>query len=85
MQQDLKENWNINTVVVYDKPNQVIFRPLSIEEKHEVFKKLSLTPEKPKSSEDTLFTKKEGSKVVMKDDRPILLVSSTSWTKDEVL
>jgi len=84
MQKDLKENWNINTVVVYDKPNQAIFRPISIEEKHEVFKKLLLFPEKPKNNEDTLFTRKEGSKVFMKEDRPMLLVSSTSWTKDEV-
>jgi beta-1,4-mannosyltransferase len=83
MQRDLKDNWGINSVVVYDKPNQAIFGPISIEEKHDLFKKLLLVPKQPKNSEETLFTQKDGNKVIMKENRPMLLVSSTSWTKDE--
>jgi len=84
MQRDLRDNWGINSVVVYDKPNQAIFRPISIEEKHDLFKKLLLVPKQPKNSEETLFTQKDGNKVIVKENRPMLLVSSTSWTKDEV-
>lgn len=84
MKKDLKDNWGIDATVVYDKPNTAIFRSLDIEEKHELFKKLGMIPQKQKSSDDTLFTTKQGSKVVMKEGRPMLLISSTSWTKDEV-
>ena len=84
MKKDLKENWNIDAVVVYDKPNMAVFGDISLEQKHSLFKKLDLTPEDSENQNETLFTVKEDSQVTWKQERPMLLVSSTSWTKDEV-
>jgi len=84
MKKDLKENWGVNAAVVYDKPNTAIFRPLKIEEKHELFLKLGFKAQS-NSPDETLFTIKKDNQVTMKPDRPVLLISSTSWTKDEVI
>jgi len=65
---------------VYDKANTEFFKPISLDEKHELYMRLSLN----KNDDESLFTKKTGGKVVLKENRPILLISSTSWTKDEV-
>ena len=56
MREDLRQDWSVDARVVYDKPNTQIFRPISLEEKHEIYKKLSLIPEKPENKDDTLFT-----------------------------
>lgn len=47
--------------------------------------KLAKTYEAFKGSEenDTVFTEKEEGEITMKQSRPGLLVSSTSWTEDE--
>jgi beta-1,4-mannosyltransferase len=34
MQKDLKDSWGIDAVVVYDRPNTEVFKPISIEAKH---------------------------------------------------
>lgn len=86
MRQDLADNWNIEAKVLYDRPPEK-FRPIEVEQKHELFKKLSvLYPELRSSEEDsTAFTVESngGAVIRQRDDRPGLIVSSTSWTPDE--
>lgn len=59
-----------------------MFKQLTMDEKHalyvEVFGKQDLN-----GSEETPFTVKSKNKVSFKEDRPALIVSSTSWTADE--
>lgn len=69
---------------LYDKSNNDIFRPISLEEKHKLLIKLGFNQTELKES--TIITSKN-SKGEYTDDfknRNILMVSSTSWTKDEV-
>lgn len=80
--------------VLYDRPPK-IFHPLSIEEKHEWFLKLS--QEYPlfayygreqlnqAAGENTVtaFTHVVNNRVELRPDRPGILFSSTSWTPDE--
>ncbi|KAJ8319455.1 hypothetical protein KUTeg_004546 [Tegillarca granosa] len=86
MKEDLKSNWNINAVTMYDRPPE-IFKEADIQQKHKLF--LELSKEYPvflQSNEvqSTTFTVKTGdNEVKLKTDRPLLLVSSTSWTEDE--
>lgn len=84
--------------VLYDKP-PMLFRPTSIEEEHELFMRLDLEGkceqlrgwlkdgENDASSEETLFTQcrmHEGERIIQpRQNRPALLISSTSWTPDE--
>ena len=86
MKEDLANNWAIDNVTVhYDKP-PARFKPITIEDKHDLFMKLSSelaflaagTPDK------TAFTERfSNGRVCFCEDRPALLVSSTSWTEDE--
>jgi hypothetical protein len=81
----LKNSLIFRSKVLYDKPNHEIFHPITLQETHELFKRMKLLNEKRETfEEETLFTEKKGDEVVFKKDRPLLLVSSTSWTKDEV-
>lgn len=86
MKEDLKSNWNINAVTMYDRPPE-IFQEADIQQKHKLF--LELSKEYPVFSQSnevqsTTFTVKTGdNEVKLKTDRPVLLVSSTSWTEDE--
>ena len=79
--------------VLYDK-SPSMFRPATIGEQHELFSRLDMDidtkwmPSNAMKQEETLFTelikKKGGSSTIrLKDERPALLVSSTSWTPDE--
>jgi len=79
--------------VLYDKP-PLMFRPTTVDEQHELFSRLDMDidtqwmPSNAMKREETLFTElieMEGgsSTICLKDDRPVLLVSSTSWTPDE--
>ncbi|CAD8093190.1 unnamed protein product [Paramecium primaurelia] len=85
MQKDLQQNWRINATVVYDKANinfNVINKP---KEKHELFMKLDFHWQwEVLNSYETLFTEElNNQQVIEKVNRPGLIVSSTSWTKDE--
>uniref|UniRef100_A0A914Y9E8 Chitobiosyldiphosphodolichol beta-mannosyltransferase n=1 Tax=Panagrolaimus superbus TaxID=310955 RepID=A0A914Y9E8_9BILA len=95
MRDDLKTKWNVNAVTHYDRPPSWKFKCLSVEEKHKFFWKLcdhpdfsSLISQKQEfiktSSETTLFSYRDKDGVAkLRNDRPLLLISSTSWTKDE--
>lgn len=83
--------------VCYDKP-PLMFRPTSVEEQHELFRRLNLGNDILQVShaemklegviDETIFTQSirehDGSPSIrLRKDRPALLVSSTSWTPDE--
>lgn len=80
--------------MLYDRPPEH-FRSISMQEKHNLFMKLSKTYPAflPRNSDDfkasgvqesTCFTQKLTSgSIVAKPNRPGLVISSTSWTPDE--
>lgn len=81
-------NCNIVTffsaTTLYDRPPD-IFRPISVKEEHELFLRLGVDFEDFRSGlEVTRFTRATpDGQYELRDDRPGLLVSSTSWTEDE--
>uniref|UniRef100_A0A914RA18 Chitobiosyldiphosphodolichol beta-mannosyltransferase n=1 Tax=Panagrolaimus davidi TaxID=227884 RepID=A0A914RA18_9BILA len=95
MRIDLKNKWNVKAITHYDRPPSWKFRCLTIEDKHQFFWKLcqhpdfaSLISQKQEfdksSTETTLFSYRDKDGVSrLRNDRPLLLISSTSWTKDE--
>jgi beta-1,4-mannosyltransferase len=89
MKQDLRENWNVEAKVLYDRPPDK-FQPISVEKKHELFYTLAKTysefkaPHSKDFDEITAFTtKSHDGGVKLRENRPGLIVSSTSWTPDE--
>jgi len=66
MSRDLASNWGVKARVLYDRPPHQ-FRPVTLEEKQNLFKKLS--------SDYSAFCDV--------DRKTGVLVSSTSWTEDE--
>lgn len=96
MQCDLRKQWAIEAQVFYDRPAPQ-FHPISMQQKHELFKRLASEYPRHFASgmladssnleqvEDcTRFTIKTVSgDTQLRVDRPALLVSSTSWTPDE--
>ncbi|OWM85656.1 UDP-glycosyltransferase TURAN isoform X1 [Punica granatum] len=95
MQQELAQNWGISATVLYDRPPE-FFHPASLVEKHELFCRLSKSLSLPPGvhdcisyggltggSHETPFTILTGSEILLKENRPALIVSSTSWTPDE--
>lgn len=71
--------------VLYDRPPEE-FHPISLEETHELLLKLSKEYSIFKGTEEncTAFTTQlPNGGVVLRNDRPALVVSSTSWTEDE--
>ncbi|XP_029635782.1 chitobiosyldiphosphodolichol beta-mannosyltransferase [Octopus sinensis] len=91
MKKDLHENWKIKAHTVYDRaPDN--FKETDLQNKHQLYLELSKFyqvfatskfPENP-AIEKTRFTiKDEDGKLSLLEDRPALLVSSTSWTIDE--
>ncbi|XP_023328715.1 chitobiosyldiphosphodolichol beta-mannosyltransferase [Eurytemora carolleeae] len=61
------------------------FRPISIAEKHELLMRLGVTYPELRGGTDksTQFTEEIEGEVTLRNYRPGLLVSSTSWTQDE--
>ncbi|XP_052179272.1 UDP-glycosyltransferase TURAN [Diospyros lotus] len=98
MQHELQQNWGIKATVLYDQPPE-FFRPASLEEKHELFCRIHSHLNQPYGSQDcisngiiavgsldlneTLFTHRVSNDIILKQNRPALIVSSTSWTPDE--
>ncbi|XP_034939473.1 chitobiosyldiphosphodolichol beta-mannosyltransferase [Chelonus insularis] len=85
MKNDLKTRWNIEAKVLYDRPAKE-FRPIDLTEKHNLFVKLSETYEEFGNGEkDTsIFTESShNGDIKLRNPRPALIVSSTSWTEDE--
>ena len=63
-----------------------MFKTIALHEQHELFLKLSKMYTEFSSSrpDDTLLTERfADGQVRLREDRPGLLVSSTSWTEDE--
>lgn len=95
MQQELAQKWSISAIVLYDQSPE-FFRPASLEEKHELFCRISKSLRQPYGHPDCLtydnvdsipnttpFTNMARNDIHFKQNRPALIVSSTSWTPDE--
>ncbi|KAL4002847.1 Glycosyl transferases group 1 family protein [Acanthocheilonema viteae] len=99
MRQDMFDAWEISAATVYDRPPDWSFRKLTDEERHKFLLKLIdyggefeifKTVNNPSLQRDCIFMEEtllsyrdSGNKVHLRNDRPLLLVSSTSWTEDE--
>ncbi|KAI6176750.1 Chitobiosyldiphosphodolichol beta-mannosyltransferase [Aphelenchoides bicaudatus] len=91
MREDLKDRWEIEAITLHDKPPLWNFVKTNCKDRHELFHKLFANFEQYANTldtlngpaESTLFTSFNGAKARFKEDRPLLLVSSTSWTEDE--
>lgn len=98
MQHELAENWDIKATVFYDQPPE-LFHVASLQEKHELFCRIhnkiiqSLGLQDCVSyvgggmlgheHQETLLTRLVGKDIFLKQNRPAVVVSSTSWTPDE--
>ncbi|KAI1292213.1 Chitobiosyldiphosphodolichol beta-mannosyltransferase [Halotydeus destructor] len=83
LKSNLKQRWNVDATVLYDRPASV-FREISTEEKHHLFIKLSCEHTEFLDENRTVFTESfEGGDYKERSDRPALIISSTSWTEDE--
>ena len=82
LQKHLLLQHKIRSTVIYDRPSSK-FAPISLKEKHELLQRLSLEYPVLGSETGTRFTEYVKGVAVLKEDRPALLVSSTSWTEDE--
>lgn len=79
-----------SATVLYDRP-AAQFKSISLEQKHNLLFRLATDYHEflpndinPDEFEATRFTYKDSNgKVHLRDDRPAILVSSTSWTPDE--
>jgi len=83
MRQHLKESMGIDAIALPDLAMPNVFRLLTIEESHDFFNKYR--KQFPPSTDDSnLFTEMNKDYVVSsKRNRPMLMLSSTSWTPDE--
>mgnify|MGYP003705944975 CR=1 FL=1 len=85
MKKWLKTEWGIESNVLHDRPPP-FFRRANGAEKHKLFSRLRQNFEavddyaSTASSGPTLFTLDEKT---LREDRPLLAISSTSWTPDE--
>lgn len=83
MKEDLKIKININVLTMYDRAPD-IFQPQPISNRHSFFQKLDfLTSDERDNLDGNLFTEMKKDVVLYKENRPALIISSTSWTADE--
>lgn len=99
MADDLKKRWAVEATVFYDRPPKWKFGTVSLAAKHSLFRSLrekadeegnmkiadALSGERKRGdTRDTFFTRENSSgEVSLRDDRPLIVISSTSWTPDE--
>jgi beta-1,4-mannosyltransferase len=97
MQRWLMEEWDVKAHVLHDQPPD-FFHRTTVKDAHDLFQKFEADPKcklhkallgdawnsKNNSKDSTLLTNvNEKGEVEFRHDRPALVVSSTSWTKDE--
>jgi len=91
MREDLHLNWNVRATTMYDRP-PLMFKQSTVEERHQLFLKLSKDYSIFKTrevsdvsgTEQTVFTyRSSDGDVQFQPGRPALLLSATSWTEDE--
>jgi len=76
MKKHLKREMNIDAINLPDRAMSNVFKRLNSMESHELFSKYKET--------EKLFTEVDEVGIISKrKDRPILIISSTSWTPDE--
>ncbi len=87
----LAQEWGVEAAVLYDKP-PAFFKQTAVEIRHDLFQRIGSAFNdveesvlgRPIGDRETLFTRElKGGKIELRDDRPALLISSTSWTPDE--
>lgn len=99
MRQDMREAWGFSSATLYDRPPSWKFKRLDDEERHSLFLRFARLGGdfKPFACDDskcalydedvtevTRFSYRDSEGVAhLRDDRPLLLLSSTSWTEDE--
>ncbi|XP_071797701.1 chitobiosyldiphosphodolichol beta-mannosyltransferase-like [Asterias amurensis] len=88
MREDLVKKWGLKRpLTLYDRPPKV-FHQTPVESQHKLFRKLAVDYTVFDSSKHikntTAFTQETVSGDIIKiENRPVLIVSSTSWTQDE--
>lgn len=81
MAKEVQENWKLNNVIVlYDKPNKALFRPITLIEKHYFLEQFV---EFKTDRNETFFTRLQGDIIVEKEHRPLLLLSNSSFSVDD--
>lgn len=87
----LEQEWGVKAAVLYDKP-PAFFKQTAVETRHDLFQRISeafsdveeVVLGQPVGPTETLFTREvRGGNIELRNDRPALLISSTSWTPDE--
>lgn len=88
MRDDLWSRWGIRAVTLHDRPGPQ-FRAINAEERHELFLKLGhdypvfTDHNDPGLKVTRLSRRKTDQTVELLENRPAILISSTSWTADE--
>jgi beta-1,4-mannosyltransferase len=79
----------IDTRVFYDRPLKDVFQSIDLDDKHEIMKRMAKASPEIFGDMDgletgqTRFTIQSPDGIQLREDRPALLISSTSWTADE--
>uniref|UniRef100_A0A183C810 Chitobiosyldiphosphodolichol beta-mannosyltransferase n=1 Tax=Globodera pallida TaxID=36090 RepID=A0A183C810_GLOPA len=83
MKNDLERRWAVSATTLYDRPPTWISEIVSPVEKVRIFHRLA-TEHLGDLNEEWKFTHEEADGILkFREKRPLLLVSSTSWTPDE--
>eukprot|EP00826_Nyctotherus_ovalis_P022611 TRINITY_DN1748_c0_g2_i1.p1 TRINITY_DN1748_c0_g2~~TRINITY_DN1748_c0_g2_i1.p1 ORF type:complete len:206 (-),score=40.47 TRINITY_DN1748_c0_g2_i1:231-848(-) len=80
MKKDLKNRYHITASVLYDKANKR-FKLLPLEERHEFYRKFF--NEQLFKQGEVQFTIVDGNRIKQDANRPLIVVSSSSYTPDE--
>lgn len=80
MKRDLQKKWKIKSVeVLYDKPNDKIFKKLTMEEKNDFFNDFIDF----QNESGNIITKVDDDKITYRINRPLLLLSNSSFSVDD--